>query len=69
MPDPNDILTFWFSDAVTPYHFRKDPDFDRRMTEQFLETYQQAVAGALDHWCDSAEGCLALVIVLDQFPL
>src|SRR6202007_1794297 len=36
--------------------------------ECFLATYAAAAAGRLAAWEEDAEGALALVIVLDQFP-
>ncbi len=35
---------------------------------RFLETYEAAAAGKLSGWEQTAEGALALAIVLDQFP-
>ena len=32
-----------------------------------MKRIQRAAAGELDHWAETAEGALALVIVLDQF--
>jgi len=64
-----DILDFWFSDAAKPLWFRSTPEFDEALRERFLATWQAAAAGELDDWADSPEGALALVIVLDQFPL
>ncbi|HAJ60876.1 MAG TPA: DUF924 domain-containing protein, partial [Cyanobacteria bacterium UBA8543] len=34
---------------------------------RFLNDYQQAAAGKLDDWKASPHGCLALIILLDQF--
>jgi uncharacterized protein (DUF924 family) len=42
-------------------------DEEIRMRWQTL--WQMAADGQLDHWQDTPEGCLALAIVLDQFPL
>ena len=39
------------------------------MRESYAGLWQQAADGELDSWCESAEGCLALVILLDQLPL
>jgi len=64
-----DVLDFWFSERVRPLWFNSTPAFDRELTERFLTTYQAAAAGALDGWAATPEGALALVIVLDQFPL
>ena len=70
-----EILDFWFGREGDPEYgqfrdewFRKDPDFDARVTEQFADLYEEAAAGSLDGWHDDAASCLALVIVLDQFP-
>src|SRR5215212_5359246 len=70
-----EILDFWFGQEGDPEYgqfrnewFRKDPAFDDRVTQQFADLYERAAAGDLDGWRDDAESCLALVIVLDQFP-
>ncbi len=70
-----EVLDFWFGREGEPEYgrfreewFRKDPAFDARVTQQFAELYERAAAGELDGWRDDAESCLALVIVLDQFP-
>lgn len=69
MRDYQEIIKFWFSERVRPMWFRSTPEFDDEVSERFLETWQAAVAGELVHWHQSAEGMLALIIVLDQFPL
>lgn len=65
-----EILSFWFGEV--PHRkkewFVKNPDFDRAIESRFLKIYHQAASNALDHWLDSPESALALVIVLDQFP-
>ena len=64
-----EIIDFWFSEEVSQRWFKSTPEFDRELAERFEETWEQAKNGDLDHWMQTAEGCLALVIVLDQFPL
>ena len=66
---PQDIIDFWFSDRVRELWFNSTPEFDRELREAYLQTWEQAKRGELDHWKQSAEGCLALIILLDQFPL
>jgi uncharacterized protein (DUF924 family) len=66
---PQEILDFWFSAEVRKLWFNSTPQFDASLRERFLLLWQQASRGELDHWQQSAEGCLALVIILDQFPL
>ncbi|HLL26115.1 MAG TPA: DUF924 family protein [Xanthobacteraceae bacterium] len=60
-------LAFWRK-AGPKRWFKADPEFDHKILEKFLVTYQAAELGKLAHWEDEAEGALALVIVLDQFP-
>ena len=64
-----EVVDFWFSDEVSKLWFQSTPEFDQLLTDRFEETWQQASRGELDHWMDTATGCLALAIVLDQFPL
>ena len=66
---PREIIDFWFSEKVSKRWFKSTAKFDRLLSERFHDTWHQARHGELDHWMESAEGCLALVIVLDQFPL
>jgi uncharacterized protein (DUF924 family) len=71
----DDILAFWFGPQDQPEFgqprqvwFRKDLHFDQEIRDRFLPTYQQAAAGDLDHWQAEAPSCLALLLLLDQFP-
>ncbi len=64
-----DILEFWFSPEIKKLWFNATPEFDTLLRERFLATYQAAAAGELDHWAEAPRSCLALLIVLDQFPL
>lgn len=70
-----EVLAFWFGcEGEEGYGrfreawFLKDLAFDREVRERFEDVYEEAVAGGLEGWKDYAESCLALVIVLDQFP-
>lgn len=69
------ILDFWFSSPDQPdygkpksYWFDQQPDFDEKVRTLFLEDYQKAAAGFLDGWKSQADSCLALILLLDQFP-
>lgn len=64
-----DILDFWFGDG-TEYReewFKKDPAFDERIRERFGEDLERAIRGEYDGWAKTANGRLALIILLDQF--
>jgi len=64
---PESVLTLWREDGPKTW-FTKDTAFDDDIRTRFLETYEAAAAGTLSGWEQPAEGALALVIVLDQFP-
>ena len=64
--DPGDIVEFWRA-AGPEQWFRKDEDFDRKLSERYLDLQRRAASGALDDWMEKAEGSLALLLLLDQF--
>lgn len=69
----NLILEFWFGQdqlhgARRSFWFSKQPGIDAEVRQRFSADYQWAMAGKLNVWRDSVEGCLALVLLLDQFP-
>ncbi|MBD2015052.1 DUF924 domain-containing protein [Microcoleus sp. FACHB-53] len=70
-----EILDFWFGQPDAAGYgksrkiwFIKNPEFDEEVRSRFFPTYQQAAAGELDSWKASPQACLALIILLDQFP-
>ncbi len=67
MLEHKDILNFWFTEIAPDSWFKKDADFDAVLKARFGGTVTNALAGRLDHWADNADGCLALIILLDQF--
>lgn len=48
--------------------FAKDAAFDARFRERFEAAHFMATRRELDHWAETPEGSLALLILLDQFP-
>ena len=61
-PTPDSVraqLPTWFGGS-------RDVDFD--IERRFGKLVSLARSGALDHWADSADGALALALLLDQFP-
>ena len=63
----NDVLHFWFEEIDPGFWWKKDVEFDQQITERFSSLHQQACACELFRWRDSPQGCLAEVIILDQF--
>jgi len=75
MSSPQEVLDFWFGrEGEEGYGefreawFNRDPEFDREIRDRFEPVYEEAAAGRLDHWKSEASSCLALIVVLDQFP-
>ncbi|MCG9885514.1 MAG: DUF924 domain-containing protein [Cyanobacteria bacterium] len=73
-PDAQAVLDFWFgppnaADYGQPrrFWFTKDAAFDAALGDRFGGLYGRAIAGACDGWREDPRGCLALIIVLDQF--
>jgi len=64
---PEQVLRFW-QEAGPKRWFKHDAAFDADFRTRFLASHEAAAAGALEHWQASAEGALALVLLLDQFP-
>jgi len=75
MSKVDEILNFWFGQPdeanygkQRSFWFTKTAEFDREVQTRFLTDYEQAVAGQLDYWKESPRSCLALILLLDQFP-
>jgi uncharacterized protein (DUF924 family) len=64
---PDEVVAFWL-DAGPKKWFNKDIAFDEQIRARFLPTYEAAIVGRLASWEATADGALALLIVLDQFP-
>lgn len=67
-PEARRILDFWFGEIPAARWFSADPAFDDELRRRFQDLWQEARAGRLDDWKEEAEGALALVLLLDQFP-
>ncbi|MDN6626540.1 MAG: DUF924 domain-containing protein [Pisciglobus halotolerans] len=62
-----DILDFWFNETNPKKHFQKDEAFDDEIRTRFYTIYKKAVQGELVSWRETIEGCLAEIILVDQF--
>ena len=67
MPEIEEILNFWFIDCKPEQWFKKNEDFDQIIGKFFSGVIENAIEGKLENWEESETGCLALIIVLDQF--
>jgi uncharacterized protein (DUF924 family) len=62
-----DVVAYW-REAGPARWFRKDAAFDAEFRTRFLGAHEAAIRGDLDGWAQDAQGALALLILLDQFP-
>ncbi|HCQ9070095.1 TPA: DUF924 family protein [Klebsiella pneumoniae] len=61
-----DVLSFW--QAHPAHWFAKDAAFDRLFRARFLSLHMSIVFRLREAWRETPEGCLALIIMTDQFP-
>lgn len=64
---PADIINFWRA-AGPQRWFEKNEAFDAAIRLKFEPTHHAAARGEYASWIHSADGALALLILLDQFP-
>lgn len=67
------ILSFWFGEGddygkSRKEWFQKSAAFDDEIRARFLAMYELAAGGQLSHWKADVRQCLALIVLLDQFP-
>jgi uncharacterized protein (DUF924 family) len=63
----NDILHFW-REAGASRWFKKSGRFDDAIRLKFEPVHHAAARGEYDAWAATADGALALLLLLDQFP-
>ena len=63
--DAKTIVDFWML-AGPERQFAKDAAFDGALAVRFSGALRQARLGSFDHWGETPDGALALVILLDQ---
>ena len=75
MSQVEEILNFWFGlpdeqgyGSARQFWFTQDPEFDLKVQTRFQKDYELAASGKLNDWKNSPQSCLALIILLDQFP-
>ncbi len=76
MGNRNEILRYWFGDKAAfhdgpgrfPLWFGKSPETDREIRKRFGKDLERAGREELEDWKKEPESCLALIVLLDQFP-
>lgn len=64
---PSVVTGFWRA-AGRKVWFRRDTAFDETVRTRFEAAHLEASRGGYEDWRGSADGALALVLLLDQFP-
>jgi uncharacterized protein (DUF924 family) len=73
MNPPEEVLRFWLGDDPknplrnSALWWKNDPAFDREIREKFEEDLKRGVKGEYEAWKGTPHGCLAYVILFDQF--
>ncbi len=67
MTTPADVVGFWRIAGPEKW-FAKSHAFDQAIALRFEAAHLAAARGKYDSWSASAEGALALLLLLDQFP-
>ena len=63
------LIGFWFGSGDRDKRwFEKNAAFDEEVRKRFLALHEQAMAAKLEHWQNDPAECLALIVLLDQFP-
>lgn len=63
---PLQVLDFWFALGEGKW-WAKDLGLDLEIHRLFGDMQEAATFGDLDHWEETADGALALIILIDQF--
>lgn len=66
---PDSIINFWYSDRIKSQWFNSTKELDQEIKDNYEHVWKNAIRGEYKHWKKNAEGCLALAIIFDQFPL
>lgn len=64
----HEILHFWFEETEPTLWFQQNDAFDERLRHHFLGACELARDGLCDSWKNDPDGCLALILLLHQFP-
>jgi len=64
---PGEVVRFWRQAGMQAW-FAGGEAFDRECEARFLAAHLAAARREADHWQATAEGALALVLLLDQIP-
>lgn len=68
MDDPVSVLDFWLGEVGEAGWYRSSAELDAVCRDRWLDLWQAAHDGGLDHWVEGTVGSLAFLILTDQLP-
>lgn len=68
MKDYKPITDFWIKQIGPEGWYNGPPELDAMIRERFMVDWEVARDGGYLDWTDTASGCLAYLILTDQFP-
>lgn len=66
MADPVEVLDYWIGELGPQGWYAGSAEIDAECRLRFLDLWQAAADGGLEHWVDGTVGTLAYLIVTDQ---
>lgn len=66
MADPVDVLDFWLGEIGPEGWYAGGDALDAACRARFVEVWQAALDGGLEHWVDGTVGTLAYLVICDQ---
>lgn len=68
MDDPVSVLDFWLGEVGEAGWYRSSAELDALCRDRWMDLWQAAHDGGLDHWVEGTVGSLAFLILTDQLP-
>ncbi len=68
MSTVDEVIQFWVDEVGPDGWYANDPALDETIRERFGALWEKAREGRLERWASCPRGCLAFLIVTDQFP-
>jgi uncharacterized protein (DUF924 family) len=68
MEDHKKVLDFWITEVGPENWYNGPAELDDMIRQRFMKSWNIALDGGLSDWTDTASGCLAYLILTDQFP-
>ncbi|MGZ9810065.1 DUF924 family protein [Pseudoroseicyclus sp. H15] len=68
MSGPDDVLSFWLDEVSPKDWYGGGPELDAEITTRFQGLWSNVMDGIGSLWLTYPTGCLAYIILTDQFP-